>query len=283
MPRVAALRLTALLKCIGILSILFVPMEPRTSEASLRYLQAIHDTLARIEMDKVRQAAELIAAALEEGGIIHLFGSGHSSLLAQEVFYRAGGLVAINPLLDPRLGFEQGAVESTEFEREAGHAAELLRAAGIRRDDIGIVISNSGRNALPVEVALQMKAAGMKIVALTNVAQSRGAASRHPSGKRLFEVADAVVDNHCPPGDAAVVIRGIANPLGPLSTIVGAAILHLIFIEATSALARKGKPPAVFRSANVGEGNLEHLRRAADPFRDRIRYYRPSGGNPSGA
>ncbi len=257
-------------------------MEPRTSEASLHYLQAIHDVLGRIEMDQVRRAAELVAAALEAEGIIHLFGSGHSSLLAQEVFYRAGGLVAINPLLDPRLGFERGAVESTEFERDAGHAAGLLQQAGIRPDDVGIVISNSGRNALPVEVALQMKRAGLKTLALTNVAQSRAATSRHPSGKRLFEVADAVVDNHCPPGDAAVIIPEIANPLGPLSTVVGAAILHLIFIEATSALARKGKPPAVFLSANVGEGNLEHLRRITAPFLDRIRYYRPGGGKPIG-
>ncbi len=242
-----------------------------------RYFTAIHHALDSIRKREVREAAALIAQAIEFGGIAHLFGTGHSNMLAQEVFHRAGGLVAVNPIIDPRLGFERGAIEGTEFERQAEGADDLARAAGFRAGDAGIVISNSGRNSLPVEMGLRMKAAGLAVIALTNVEQSRAAPSRHPSGKRLFEVADVTLDNRCPPGDAAIQVPGMATLLGPLSTITGAAILNATFIEAARLLADQGKPPAAFVSANVGGGGLEELKALTDPYSDRIRFYRPGG------
>lgn len=253
-------------------------------QAAERYLAAVSDILRRIDMDSVRRAALRISTALEAGGMVHAFGTGHSSLLAQELFYRAGGLVAINPILDPRLGFERGAIESTEFERDLHAASDLTAAAGFRSGDAGIVISNSGRNALPVEMALRMKAAGMAVIALTNLEQSKASSSRHPSGKRLFEIADAVLDNHCPPGDAAIEIAGIPHPLGPVSTIAGAAILHAVILQAASGLAEKNIPPATFVSANAGSVTIDDLRRLMAPFQDRIKYYRSAihereGGN----
>jgi uncharacterized phosphosugar-binding protein len=117
----------------------------------------------------------------------------------------------------------------------------------------------------------------MKIIALTNLEQSRSTESRHPSGKRLFEVADEVLDNHCPPGDAAVTIYGIPHLLGPLSTIAGAAILHSVFLEAAATLAKIGNPPPTLASANVGDitpGSMRHPLRA---YADRIQYYRQGG------
>lgn len=245
-------------------------------QSAERYLAAVSDILRRVDMDSVRHAAREISTALEAGGIVHAFGTGHSSLLAQELFYRAGGLVAINPILDPRLGFERGAIESTEFERDLGAAGELAAKAGFRSGDAGIVISNSGRNALPIEMALRMKAAGTAVIALTNLEQSKTGSSRHPSGKRLFEIADAVLDNHCPPGDAAIEIAGIPHPLGPVSTIVGAAILHAVILQAASWLAQKNLPPATFVSANLGSVTIEDLRRLTAPFENRIKYYRPA-------
>lgn len=117
----------------------------------------------------------------------------------------------------------------------------------------------------------------MKAIALTNLEQSRGSASLHPTGKRLFEVADIVLDNHCPSGDAAVAIDGLSARMGPLSTIAGASILHSVFVGATAALAAEGKAPAVFSSANLGRGGLEDLRQVMAPYRDRIRGFRPGG------
>ncbi len=240
------------------------------------YLATLHVTLKRIRREEIATVGALWAEALERGGIIHAFGTGHSGLLAQEVFYRAGGLVAVNPILDPRLGFERGAIESTTFERSITAAEELARQANFQRGDAGCVISNSGRNALPVEMALRMRHAGMKVVALTNLEQSRAAASRHPSGLRLFEVADAVLDNCCPVGDAAIRVPGIEAPMGPLSTIVGAALLHASFIDAAHRLAERKKPPAVFVSANVNQGEIQNLERLLAPYRERIRFYRSS-------
>ncbi|MGH9617108.1 MAG: sugar isomerase domain-containing protein, partial [Acidobacteriaceae bacterium] len=172
----------------------------RTGESAEQYLQAVRSVLGELELQQVLSAAALVAASLRSGGLIQMFGSGHSLLLAVEVFFRAGGLVAVNPILDRRLQFEGGVIESTEFERTSGAARELARAAGFRAGDVGIVASNSGRNVLPVEIAFQMRAAGMKAIALTNLKQSNAGKSLHVSGKRLFEVVDAVLDNHCPVG-----------------------------------------------------------------------------------
>ncbi len=167
------------------------------------YLASARHVLEEISLEQIREAAELLAAALRSKGIIHVFGSGHSSMLAQEVFFRAGGLVPVSPILNARLGFACGVLESTEFERRVESADLLMRNVSFLSEDVGIVISNSGRNTLPIEIALRMKSAGMKVIALTNLQQSRQAKSRHASGKRLFEVADALLDNRCPPGDAA--------------------------------------------------------------------------------
>lgn len=241
------------------------------------YLSAAQAALNRVDMESVRRASAVLAQAIGGDGIVHFFGSGHSSLLAQEVFYRAGGLIVISPILDPRLGFEGGAVESTEFERSLEGADEFTAKAGFRPGDAGLVISNSGRNALPVEMALRMKRAGMKVIALTNLEQSRSAESRHPSGKRLYEVADEILDNHCPAGDAAVTIPGIPHAIGPLSTVVGAAILHSLLIEAAAVLARQGIPPAVLASANVGNVAPSSVREQLSAYAGRIRYYREGG------
>lgn len=248
----------------------------RTGESAERYLTSARDVLGALQLEQIVSAASLVAASLRNDGLIHVFGAGHSLLLAIEVFFRAGGLVAVNPILDRRLQFDGGVLESTEFERTSEPAQELARSAGFRAGDAGIVISNSGRNALPVEIAFQMRFAGMKVIALTNLKQSRGGKSLHASGKRLFEVADAVLDNHCPVGDAAVEIPGTSARMGPVSTIAGSALLHAAFIEAAALLADEGKAPDIFQSVNVGEGALDGLRSLISRYQDRIMYYRMS-------
>ncbi|MGH9903871.1 MAG: sugar isomerase domain-containing protein, partial [Pyrinomonadaceae bacterium] len=128
------------------------------------------------------------------------FGTGHSHLVADEAFFRAGGIAAVNPILDERLIFLKGALESTRAERESGLAGALIEREEITAGDVAIIISNSGRNAAPVEMALGMKARGAGVIAITNLRQSRASAPRHPGGKRLYELADVVVDNCVPVG-----------------------------------------------------------------------------------
>lgn len=246
----------------------------RTGESAERYLGSVKGVLAELELEQIVAASSLVAASLRNDGLIHVFGAGHSLLLAIEVFFRAGGIAAVNPILDRRLQFDGGVIESTEFERSPDAARELATVAGFRAGDLGIVISNSGRNVLPIEIALEMRRAGMRVIALTNLAQSRAGISMHSSGKRLFEVADAVLDNHCPVGDAAVAIPGIAAPMGPLTTIAGAALLHGALIEAAARLASEGHAPEVFQSVNVGPGELDELCAMVARYEGRIRFYR---------
>ncbi len=126
----------------------------------LEGLRAIMDRIEREQADNIRRAGGLVAAALVSGGIIHAFGSGHSHLIADEAFFRAGGIAAVNPILDERLIFLEGALESTRAEREIGLASRLIERESARPEDAAIIISNSGRNAAPVEMAREMKARG---------------------------------------------------------------------------------------------------------------------------
>jgi uncharacterized phosphosugar-binding protein len=242
---------------------------------SSKYIDGLLAILSRIkheQADNIKAAGLLVADALAAGGVVHTFGTGHSHLIADEAFFRAGGIAAVNPILHERLVFLKGAFESTRTEQESGFSLQLLSQENVSNVDAGIVISNSGRNAGPVEMAMEMKARGMKVIAITNLEQSRAATPRHSSGKRLFEVVDVVVDNCVPQGDALLELAGLQTRLGPSSTVAGAAVINSIIIEAVSELLRRGEPVPVLPSANsegIGEQILGDLLRR---YQSRIRY-----------
>lgn len=239
------------------------------------YLEGLRAILRRIEREQaenIRLAGRLIAEALNAGGVIHTFGTGHSSLIAEEAFFRAGGVAAVNPILDERLLFLKGALESTRAERESGLARALIEREDIKAQDAAVIISNSGRNAAPVEMASEMKARGVPVIAITNLQQSQLAASRHSSGKRLFELADVVIDNCIPAGDAMLALPGLDSRIGATSTVAGAAVINSIIIEAVSELLRCGEPANVLPSANVEGGTAETLREILSRYSDRVRY-----------
>lgn len=145
------------------------------------YIEGLQSVLERIKHEQEQNiglAGKVVAEAISQGGIVHDFGTGHSHMIAEEVFFRAGGIAPINPILDERLIFLKGALESTRAERESGLAAGLLESENIRSVDAAIIISNSGRNAAPVEMALEMKRRGVRVIAITNLEQSRSVAAR---------------------------------------------------------------------------------------------------------
>jgi uncharacterized phosphosugar-binding protein len=235
-------------------------------------LQAILERIKREQVSNIKQAGLFVAEALSAGGIIHTFGTGHSHLIADEAFFRAGGIAAVNPILHERLIFLRGALESTRTEQEYGFARQLLAGEDVRDIDAAIIISNSGRNAAPIEMALEMKALGLKVIAITNLEQSRAATPRHSSGKRLYEVVDVVIDNCVPPGDAVLELPGLETRIGPSSTVAGAAIINSIIIEAVANLLRQDKPVPVLPSANsdgVSEQSLSEMLRR---YQARIKY-----------
>jgi uncharacterized phosphosugar-binding protein len=235
-------------------------------------LKSILDRVTTEQAVAISAAGQLVATAVGNGAIVHVFGTGHSHMIAEEAFYRAGGLAAVNPILDHRLTFLEGALESTRAERQEGYALSLLSRERVERNDVAILISNSGRNSAPVEMALAMTSREIPVIAITNLTQSSAAASRHPSGKRLFEVSSLVIDTCVPDGDAVLQISGSSYPLGPASTVVGAAIINSVMIEAAVELLRNGKTVPVFPSANLGSTTEQTLKELFRPYSDRIRY-----------
>ncbi|MDQ3686794.1 MAG: SIS domain-containing protein [Acidobacteriota bacterium] len=235
-------------------------------------LQAILERVKREQEGQIKNAGRLVADSLSAGGIVHTFGTGHSHMIAEEAFFRAGGIAAVNPVLDERLIFLKGALESTRAERESGLARALVERENVRAEDVAIVISNSGRNAAPVEMALEMRARGVKVIAITNLDQSRASSPRHSSGKRLYELAEVAIDNCVPAGDALLTLPGLQSRIGASSTAAGAAIINSIIIEAVVELLRRGKSVPVLPSANTEGVSEDDLNEILSRYKGRIKY-----------
>jgi uncharacterized phosphosugar-binding protein len=240
-----------------------------------RYLDAIIGKLEEVrdtQRDAIAVAARTLSDAIAAGGTLWAFGCGHSGLLAQEIYYRAGGLMLVNAIIAPGQSLEVKPVPMTsQMERLEGYAEILAEAQPMKPGDVAIVISTSGRNAVPIEMAMAASARGLKVIVLTSLAYSRAVPSRHPSGKHLADVADVVLDNGAPAGDAAVELAGLPEPIGPTSGAVGAALLHAVIVQAVANLLEQGIEPPVFLSGNLPEGDA-HNERLMRQYADRIHY-----------
>jgi uncharacterized phosphosugar-binding protein len=229
-----------------------------TMTAGRRYLaeaSRLVERLAGDEWASLSAAAALVADALARGGSVHAFGTGHSHMLAEELFYRAGGLVRVKPILFEGLMLHAGAELSTSLERLPGVAAALLEQHPIASGDVLIVASNSGGNAVVREMAGLAHARGIPVIAIVSRAHASSGSARAAGDTNLQDVADVVVDNGGAPGDAAVAIDGFAQRVGPTSTVVGAAALNAIVAEAAERLVAQGIQPDVFVSSNVEGGD----------------------------
>lgn len=240
---------------------------------TLTYLAALKEMLdAAIQGQQpaIEQAAETIADSLAQGGLLHLFGAGHSHMLVEELYGRAGGLIPVNAILVPRLMLHEDMVQSTLLERREELAPEILAGQPLQAGDVMLVISNSGRNGLSIEVARLARQQGLVVLALTAVAYSKTLPARHSTGLHLCEVADIVLDNHGRTGDASLEIPGTGILTGPTSTVVGAAVLNAVVIEAIARLSRMGFIPPVLVSANLAgpaeAGSLEALGRSGQRY-----------------
>lgn len=224
--------------------------------AGERYFAAAKAVLAEIwetQSAAIEGAASAIAETLQRGGLIFISGSGHSHMLAEELFYRAGGLAAVVPLLESSLMLHEGATKSSAIERLEGYAAAVLENAGLSENDLLIVASNSGRNAYPVELAIEARKRSCTTIAITSLATASRVTSRHSSGETLSSVADLVLDNCVSYGDAAVGLEGLKVHVGPLSTIAGVAIVNAAVARAIELCLENGHVPQVFESANLQE------------------------------
>jgi uncharacterized phosphosugar-binding protein len=223
-------------------------------EVRRRYRDQVVDILDRTIASQAHAfdaARNAVATALAADRLIYVAGSGHSHLIAEEAFYRAGGIAAAQAILDPDLMLHVSASRSSQIERETGRAERVLGDYGIMRGDVVFVASNSGRNAYPIEMALAAKARGATTVALTSLRHTLSVTSRHPSGKRLFEVSDIVLDNGAEYGDASLHVGHHGLCMGPTSTIIGVFIINAVLAEAVDYLADHDVVVDVYQSANV--------------------------------
>lgn len=225
---------------------------------SVEYFENLQKILTRIateQLDNIEKAARAVADTLESGGRVHAFGTGHSHMLAEEIFYRAGGLVNVNPILETSLMLHESAAKSTELERLEGYGEILFDHHSISNKDILFLFSNSGRNGVAIDLALIAGERGVKTVVITNMEHTMKGASRHSSGKKLFEAADIVIDNCGCHGDASIRIDEINRSVAPTSTAAGAAILNAIEARAVEIMVSEGFTPEVFSSSNVDGGD----------------------------
>ncbi|MBR3767460.1 MAG: SIS domain-containing protein [Clostridia bacterium] len=222
----------------------------------LTNLQKILENIIACQLSAIEESSKVFAHALENGNNIFLFGTGHSHMLAEELFYRAGGLVKLQPVLETALMLHESASKSTEIERLEGYAKILFDTYSMKENDVIVIISNSGRNGTPVDMAQIASENGLKVIALTNLNHSKSSPSRHKSGKKLYEFADIVLDNMGCVGDASVSFEEIGRNACPTSTAVGAAILNAVVAGCIEKMLSDGVIPEVFSSSNVDGGDI---------------------------
>ncbi|ACB74128.1 sugar isomerase domain-containing protein [Opitutus terrae] len=233
---------------------------------SENYFTRANEMLARAwtsNAPTIAKLAPLIGRSVAQGGVLHTFGSGHSELIAREIIGRAGGLVCVNGIMDPTAGFVENLVGyGTRLIERHDRQYQLLSGETI------IVISNSGKNSSPIEIALYAKKKGLTVVGLTALSMSTTYATVHPDGRKLHEVADYVLDNTGVPGDAIVEVQdGIKA--GPTSTLIGCSLLNWLMLAVIEWLKTNGHPLPILRSQNV-PGAIEHNRALAERYKSRL-------------
>lgn len=240
------------------------------------YLENVIALLKRIEQEEgpaVQEAARLMADAIQNGNNIFAFGCTHSSLPIQDLVYRAGGLLLINPIFGPGIASldVQPATLSSSIEKLSGYAETLLSNTPIKKGDVLILVSVSGRNAVPIEMAQVAQARGIKVIGVTSRAYTKAVESRHPSGKKMYEFADVVLDNKVDKGDAVLQAGGVPQKFCPASGVTSIALLQALVGATVQELLARGITPPIILAANV-DGGKEYNARLFEQYQDRIFY-----------
>ncbi|MET7837204.1 SIS domain-containing protein [Streptomyces sp. NPDC005356] len=248
------------------------------SKLAGQYLDAAIGLLRRVRDEEDRNiaaAGTLIADTVADGGRLFAFGAGHSSLAAQDVVYRAGGLALMNLLSVPGVvGVDvMPATLGSALERVDGLAGAVLDSSPVRAGDTLVIISLSGRNSLPVEMAMNARALGLRVIGVTSVAYAEETKSRHASGTFLKDHCDIVLDSKIEVGDAELTYDTVDAPFGPASTMVASALMQATMATAAAELADRGIQPPLLRSGNV-DGGHEWNGRIFTEYGDRIFYRR---------
>jgi uncharacterized phosphosugar-binding protein len=258
----------------------------------VEYFRCCRELLARVERQQplLEQAADWFAETILAGRMVHLFGSGHSRILVEEMWPRYGSFPGFNPIVELSLSFHNlvvgpnGQRQAMFLENVSGLAERILRNFDLSPKDSALVASSSGCNLVPVEMAAGFKERGIRVVAIISQAHSDASSSRHPQGHKLQDYADLVLDTGAPVGDAMVRVPGLDAPVSPGSTLGGCMLINAIKAEVAARLARAGSPPRVLTaSALIGpERSTELFEAAYDEHARRLaRLYARVGASPN--
>ena len=237
-------------------------------DVKTRYVDAVRELLAALEKqaEALERAAEICADAIAAGGLVHVFGTGHSRIPVEELFPRYGSFPGFNPLVELSMTFHTQVVGSNGqrqamfIERTEGLAAQILAGFALGPPDAFLVFSASGRTAVPIEMALGARERGLPVIVVTSVAESEALPPTHSSGTRLLDHADVLLDLCTPPGDALVHLDGLATPVAPGSTVAGVVLANALKARVAELLVERGALPAVLTSASlVGRAESERL------------------------
>ena len=235
-----------------------------------KYLNSITSILEKIkdtQTNRITAASKIVANVIENDGIIYIFGCGHSHLIALDCFYRSGGLANVSAMLDTDLMLHNGAAKSSKMEKMQGIAKEIFKRYCITKKDLIIIVSTSGKNAVPVEMAQTAANNGIKSIAVTSSAYF----ADKKTEPMLYECADMYIDNCVPYGDAAVDISGAKTKMGSVSTAASSFILQTILMTGAGAAVKSGKAPPVYMSGNI-EGGAEFNEGLIKKYLPRIKH-----------
>ena len=221
----------------------------------LSNIRRLLDQLENTQEQVIEQVAEACAECIFNGGLLYFFGTGHSHMICEEPFYRAGGLASIYPILESDLMLHEGAAKSSSYERIQGLGNVVVSHTPLGKGDVLFLISNSGRNCAIIDAALEAKKRGAITVAITSMNHTTNVTSRHSNGLNLYQVCDFVLDNGGVVGDASVQLDGLKQKIAPTSTVLDVTLVNLVLVNTSELLLKKGMTPPVFTSANTDEGD----------------------------
>jgi uncharacterized phosphosugar-binding protein len=239
---------------------------------SEEYLQKCRELVSAVEAQRsaIDRVADLFAGTILAGRMVHVFGSGHSRILVEEMWPRYGSFPGFNPIVELSLTFHNlvvgpnGQRQAMFLENVSGLAERILRSFDLSPQDAALVCSSSGCNVVPIEIAELFQKRGVKVVAVISRKHSEASTSQHKSGKKLQDFAEIVLDTGAPIGDAMVRVEGLETPVAPGSTVGGCMLINCIKAEVASRLTRAGQPPKVLTAgAVIGKERATELFEAA--------------------
>lgn len=237
------------------------------------YFTQVTEVLTKVmqtQQEKIEQAAKIVADCWAADGILYVFGCGHSHIIGEDLFYRAGGTAPVCAMLDGDLMLHEGAVKSSYYERMSGLAKPVFDRYRLTERDVLLIASTSGINSVPIEMAMCAKEKGIPVIGIVSMAY-KDDASRHSSGMKLCEIVDIALDNGVCHGDAAVEIGNSGLRVGPISTISACMIAQSIVVQADENMWDRGLTPPTYVSGNL-PGGMERNQAMIDRYMLRIKH-----------